>query len=396
MRSLFRKLFNIKSTIKIYSYIGIPLILPLSIILFFLNLRLINIIWVNAIGHLCLETECFLREKILNKKIKYKCLILAPENELANKYLVKHLRKYFLVITNNFLCILLSPLKNIKFFNHDISNYCMNIWNTATQYKIISDTRNIKPFYTLSEEENKKGYKVLEKFGVTKNDWFVTIHARDPFYRNNGNISIRDSNIGNYKKIVEYITSEGGYVFRMGSEKTNKFNLNTKRFIDYAHSEIRNDFMDIFLCAKSKIFIGTNSGLNNLPLIFGTPIIYLNLIPLSQLNSQPNSIGVPKLLKNKNSGKFLNFKECLSHPFGNSFYNETFEKANIEVIDNDENIILEATKEFLDRVNNNFFETEEDLILQKKFTSLLKYGHYGFGTSGKISTMFLRKYRYLL
>ena len=68
----------------------------------------------------------------------------------------------------------------------------------------------------------------------------------------------------------------------------------------------------------------------------------------------------------------------------------------IAVIDNDENIILEATKEFLDRVNNNFFETEEDLILQKKFTSLLKSGHYGFGTSGKISTMFLRKYRYLL
>ena len=323
-------------------------------------------------------------------------MILAPKGQVANKYIIKYLKRYFFVITNDFLCFILYPLTNIKFFNHDISDYCMNIWKTAKQYKIISDTKSIPAFHNLTKSDLIKGYNNLKRYGLNETNWFVTIHARDPHYRNNGKYSIRDSKIESYKELIDYVTNMGGYVFRMGNNKTDPLNINNNKFIDYAHSEIRSDFMDIFLCAKSKLFVGTNSGLNNLPLIFGVPIVYLNLIPLSQLNSQPSSIGVPKLLKNKNDGSFLNFKQCLSHPYGNSFYDETFEKANIEVIDNKPSEILEATIESFERLEGRFKESDEDQVLQKKFSDLLKPGHYGYGTSGKISTVFLRKYKHLL
>ena len=45
---------------------------------------------------------------------------------------------------------------------------------------------------------------------------------------------------------------------------------------------------------------------------------------------------------------------------------------------------------------NKFHETKEDIDLQKKFHSMYKFGHYCYGTAGKISAIFLRKYKYLL
>lgn len=381
--------------LKIYSYVFAPFFYPFGIIFFFLKIRLINIIWIDAIGHICLEPDCFLREKSLNKKINYKGLILAPKNKIANKYFLNYLKKHFIVISSPILCFLLSPLKKINYINHDISKYCMDIYSTAKQYELIAKTYDKENFFNLTHIDQCIGYEILEKIGIKKNDWFVTIHSRDPYYRNLGNYTVRDSNIESYKKMIEYIISIGGFVLRMGSNKTEKLIINNKNFIDYANSNIRSEMMDIFLCAKSKIFIGTNSGLNNLPLLFKTPILYLNLVPLSQLNSQPNSLGVPKLLRKKKDGKFLKFNEALQEPFGNSFFDKTFNDAGLEVIDNDSDLILDCTIEALQRLNGSFVESQIDKNLQINFKSLLKPGHYGYGTSGIISTTFLRKYQNL-
>lgn len=384
---------------KFYEYLFLPIFYLIAFILYFLNIRFINILWVNAIGHICLETEMFLREKYL-KNIKYKCIILLPNKQVANKHIVNYFKNFFFIFSNDIICFLLQPFKNIKFINHDINNYIMNLWSASLHHEIMSRTANYKPHYTLKEEDKIFGYENLKKFGIEEHDWFITIHSRDSFYRDGGKAnhrtSVRDSNIETYIKMIKYIVSLNGFVIRMGSNKCKALSYKHTNVIDYALSNIRSDRMDVFLAAKSKIFIGTNSGLFALPLIFGTPILFLNLIPLAQLNCQPFSIGVPKILRNKKDKKILSFLEAFKEPMGNSFYTEDFENANLEIIDNDQDLIYEATIEALQRIEGKFNETPEDIILQKKFKKLLKPHHYGYKTAGFISTTFLRKYKNLL
>ena len=151
--------------------------------------------------------------------------------------------------------------------------------------------------------------------------------------------------------------------------KRNFFSYKTTLFIEW-RSPLSPVIILQPLFHKSKIFIGTNSGLNNLPLLFKTPILYLNLVPLSQLNSQPNSLGVPKLLRKKKDGKFLKFNEALQEPFGNSFFDKTFNDAGLEVIDNDSDLILDCTIEALQRLNGSFVESQIDKNLQINFPKM--------------------------
>ena len=47
--------------------------------------------------------------------------------------------------------------------------------------------------------------------------------------------------------------------------------------IDYACSDLRSDWMDIFLCAQCRFFIGCQSGLSAVPSVFGVPVVMTDL-----------------------------------------------------------------------------------------------------------------------
>jgi len=271
----------------------------------------------------------------------------------------------------------------------------MNDQGTVKLFKILKLTYDKVNFHSISKDHYKNGLEVLEKWGIKKNDWFVSLHVREPSYRDFGKKNVRDSDINTFSKAVDFIESLGGFVIKLGID-TSKVNFNNKNFINYSKSKFRSDAMDIFLSTQCKFFIGTNSGLHNLPLIFRTPILYFNMFPLEQINSQPNSISALKLIRDNKTNRLLKFNEVLNLKLKNDFNINNYNDLNLSIIDNDQEIILDVLKEFILKRENKFIETDEDNDLQYKFHSLFKEGHYCYGTAGKISTVFLRKYKYLL
>ena len=112
----------------------------------------------------------------------------------------------------------------------------MLIFNLNPTQKIIlvKLKNNMSP---LSNE--KKGAEFLKKVGLNKNSWFVTLHVRED---NNKNTSenFRNSNPFNYIKAIKKITSNGGFVFRMGDKNSSMF-PKMENFYDYAHSDFKSE-----------------------------------------------------------------------------------------------------------------------------------------------------------
>ena len=70
----------------------------------------------------------------------------------------------------------------------------------------------------------------------------------------------------------------------LGSKQTKNFKSTNPKIIDYANSEFRSEFMDIYLGAKCSFCISTGYGPDMLPYIFNKPI-GLMALPLGTLDA---------------------------------------------------------------------------------------------------------------
>jgi len=192
----------------------------------------------------------------------------------------------------------------------------------------------MKPILELTQEDTKRGNELLKRIGVDR--WFVSLHVRE-----GKNDLWRNADIMTYIPAIEYITKEG-WVIRIGEGKALP---DMHRVIDYANSPYKSDWMDVYLCAKCKFFIGTSSGMYTIAMAFGVPICMTNLIPYkvaTYLTSQ--DLFISKLAKKDN--KYLTFKEMYSSIL---FYATTaYQIDGYELIDNTPEEIKEVTEEMYD------------------------------------------------
>jgi putative glycosyltransferase (TIGR04372 family) len=115
---------------------------------------------------------------------------------------------------------------------------------------------------------------------MAPDDWYVCLHLRDgSFYgevRGLGQ-SHRNSDVDNYRAAIEHITGLGGWVIKLGSKGSPKLPP-MPRVIDYARSPYKSSLMDLSLIRGARLFIGTTSGLTNVPISFGVPAALVNCI----------------------------------------------------------------------------------------------------------------------
>jgi len=66
----------------------------------------------TAIGHLCLETDCYVKEERLGEHPHYRALILARprRRNVANEHMLSYWESYVKVVRSPVLCSLLKPL----------------------------------------------------------------------------------------------------------------------------------------------------------------------------------------------------------------------------------------------------------------------------------------------
>ena len=144
------------------------------------------------------------------------------------------------------------------------------------------------------------------------------------------------------------------------------------KIIDYANSDMRSDFMDIYLAAKCSFCISTAAGFDGVSIIFRRPIAFV-FIPLGYLvGNNENNLIITKHHKHKKNKRELTISEIFSFNVASAFDTKIYEINNIELKENSPEEIKDLVIEMDDRLNDKWKETDEDIMLQKKFWSIFK------------------------
>ena len=359
------------------------------------NVRVLNVL-TSRIGHLCVEPDCFIKEGILSLRFKYKGIILAHEKLVANSHILNYWREHLIIVRSYLLCKLLTPLQYNKLTCYDVRKYCYAINTQAEYVNIQRQYIGRKPILSLTEFDRERGRCWLKEFGVPVDAWFVCLHCRQDGYVDGEYQSYRNADINSFVPAIEAITQRGGWVIVMGHANS-KILPSMDRVIDYAHLKEKSDWMDIFLCAECKFFLGTSSGLSAVAQVFGVPVISTNSAPMSMVGGfGSHDLSIQKLIWSNMNQRLLSFREIFDSEVGNYRFDYLYSKADLIVIDNDPEDIKQVALEMIDFLEGKYVYYLEDEQLQSKFKALMRPVHYSYGTISRVGRDFLRKYVSLL
>jgi putative glycosyltransferase (TIGR04372 family) len=277
-------------------------------------------------------------------------------------------------------------------------------WELAAQVYRQWDGEGRGPVMKLPSDIVARGWSVLAYAGVRRDTWFVGLHVREagyqPLHRTLHNAL--NAEVGDYIPAIEEVTSRGGWVIRMG-DRTMKPMTPMKNVIDYCHSDIKADWMDIFLASQCRFFIGTSSGLGYVPQIYGVPCVLTNWWPPAQRPWHAQDIFVPKLYRRKVEGNYLTLAESLAEPLGYCNSLSYLEKTQGVVVESNTPMdIRNAVAEMFDRIDGSAVYDAEDLELRDRaeriYSKVAKelYGSDAAFGAASMARDFLKRHKFLL
>jgi putative glycosyltransferase (TIGR04372 family) len=244
-----------------------------------------------------------------------------------------------------------------------------------------------------TKEETLEGQSFLHSIGI-KNEKFVCMIVRDSKYLPRASYhNYRDSEIESFDEATLALAKKGYWVFRMGKVTQKLFKSDHPRILDYANSDYRSDFLDIWLMANCFFCISTGTGLDEVARIFRRPAVYVNNIPLHQLVTYDHVITTPKHLVWKETNKQLTLSEHLAYPY---YHTNQYDNEKILVVDLTPKDIKQAVLEMEARLSGSWEESEEDRQLQDKFWEIFQthqdfYKNHGvIHPEARFGTHFLR------
>ncbi len=335
-------------------------------------------------------------------------LLLDPESSVTNPCFLNYWRKYVTIITDPALIQLLSPLEKcltvpllllMPFYQRSmITHRTLGM----VRERWVSEKR--PPVLALSNEDYERGWQYLKLLGVPEGAWFVCLHAREAGWHDGGQSyseRFRNTDINTYLLAIKAIVNAGGWVIRIGDPSMTPL-PEMDHVIDYARSPMKTDWMDVFLCAQCRFFIGTSSGMFVLVMAFGVPLVMTNLLAGQVVFFfSSKDLFISRTCWSKKENRALSFSELISPPIGMFALQFYYEKSGLEVIENTPEEIRDVVQEMLARFDKSLTYTEEDENLQGRFKDMIKtcsesYGDEKVLVNARIGRDFLRKHIALL
>jgi putative glycosyltransferase (TIGR04372 family) len=277
--------------------------------------------WGWVIGHIShLDQLVRLRELGLLSPER-RVLVLSPEDG-ANKHYLNYWRKHleFMVVSRheaNVLRTVMQPLSE-KLTGFELKAGFATLyeaWNIAGD---LWTKEKRPPLLNLDPDDEARGWQVLRKWGVPDGAWFVALHVReyDAHAPNHNRLrAAPNADIGTYILAIRAVIARGGWVIRMGDSSMSALPV-LPGLVDYANSKDKSEWMDVFLWAACKFFIGTSSGPLTVPASFGVPVLYTNCCGMGHSPALGRSLVLPKLFYSRNKQRLLTVDEILSSPLG--------------------------------------------------------------------------------
>ena len=172
------------------------------------------------------------------------------------------------------------------------------------------------PLISAPDHVVERGRRMLEQWKVPSSAWFVTIHVREQGLASGGKAedSVRNANIATYFDAIRLITSVGGWVFRLGHPGMTPL-PKMPQVIDYAHHRAQVDWLDVFLIARARFVIATNSGPAWVAGTFGTPALLTNWGPPGIRTHYRNTMTLPQTLWSSKDKRPLTEREAQAEPW---------------------------------------------------------------------------------
>ncbi len=172
----------------------------------------------------------------------------------------------------------------------------------------------VQPVLSFTEQEEKRGRRLLTGMGMPEQAWFICFQARDPaFHQQRGqgdSGSHRNCRIDNYLPAAHEISRRGGWALRMGAVVERPLpETGDSRVVDYA-TRHRSDFGDIYLLGKCRFLLCCGTGTESVPPLFGIPVAKANMMPLRPTPVGAGGLYIPKLIRPLAGGEPISFGVC--------------------------------------------------------------------------------------
>ena len=350
----------------------------------------------TRIGHLAAFFEVLIRTKEVDLLEKKQLNFFIVSNNIANNTLYMMWKRHLTFIESNLL----------NFIFHLCAPWLTKSRHFGATNIPQGGLPKSKPTLTFNTEENIKGKKLNLKMGINTNEWFVCLHNRSPHFldKNFSYHNLRDSSFSMLEQSAKYIYQMGGKCLRMSNGANENMKESIKKYvIDYAN-KYHNDFMDIYLPANCKFFLGGPSGLLSVSHIFNVPVACTNIWPVSLVSIPSNSLFIPKLFWLVEEKRYLSYKEIKSSSLDKYMYAEEFKSKGIIIKENDNDDIKLLTKDMFDTIDNVELPVEEKDTRDRFMKKYFKVNRFknknndyeGLENAGTISWRFLSKHSYLM
>ena len=368
----------------------------ISLPLYLAHVRFLQLSAPGRIGHLASEPDAFVKQGQLGLRPWYYGILISPAGSVANDCLLDYWGRYLRVVRSRTWTRIGWQLQQVPHLRLDLSNAAIN--QTASYHDVQRAWGHRPPLLRISEEHRCAGADVRRRLGVPPDAEIICFHTREAGYSPEDDAlhAYRNCSVENYMLAVETLAARGIWCIRMGHAGSSMVKP-LQNVIDYAHSDLRSDWMDVYLCATCKFFLGSSSGLIFVANVFGRPTASANHAPLSSvLAFGVRDVAIPKLLWSRREQRYLTFPEAFQSDIANYRFTELYEAQGLRTDESSPQDIRDLALEMLDRCDGRAVYSAEDEELQSRFRSLMRPGHYSYGGATRLGRDFLRKYKSLL
>ena len=359
----------------------------------------------SRIGHFALNTEISAtraqeKQDLLGKRIIN--LYCFESLESANTFLETLWKRTLNCLTGSFGWAVFDVARRVK--KHD---FFIETEAVDREGYIIRHPPTLEFTYA----ELGMGEIFLHSIGLNRDSKFVCLNVRDDSFlsktkpvgwhanRDWSYHNHRDSDIKTYVAAAEALANMGYTVFRMGAIVKEPLNSTHPRVIDYATNGMRTEFLDIFLGAHCTFTISVGSGWDSVPIIFRRPLLLVNSLPVfSPSTATLRILMYPKKLLDSTTKRFISLTDAIERSVASALHTQSYQDANVQVVDLDSDELTEAAVEFASRVRGTFAETAKQEELQMRLIETLSThlklqpsSHF-YPVRAQFATCFLSRY----
>jgi putative glycosyltransferase (TIGR04372 family) len=362
--------------------------------------RLLDEVWARHIGDLA-TVDYVVKQGVLDgRRREDTILYVQPRGRIGNRFLLQQLAQCLRLVERPADLPFdpsVVPLLSYHYqFPQLPDGTTVYFWELASEIHRRWHAEGRGPLLKLPPEIAVRGRALLKSVGIPEDAWFVVLHLRDNRWKGlaAGMHGIRNVDPVTYLPAIAEITGRGGWVIRIGDADSLPLPP-LANFFDYCRSQLRADWMDIFLLASCRFMLGTNSGPSFVAPLYGKPVVLTNWFPPGMRPWHSSDIFVPKLLRRTADGAYLPLSQMLQEPLSHCHSPRYLsEQQGVTVQDNDPELIRGAMTEMLSALEGNPSSDTDMSDLRARADRIYRvHGNLGMAT---LASDFLHRHRDLI